>query len=67
MPVLVPKLSYKELNIQEGGMASESWKKMIDPQTPDKEKKQIYNDLLKYCGLDTLAMVEILRVLEKIK
>jgi hypothetical protein len=66
LPVLVPKLSYKELNIQEGGNASESWRKMIDPKTSDKEKKQIYDDLLKYCELDTLAMVEILKVLNNL-
>ncbi|OIO13996.1 MAG: hypothetical protein AUJ81_10455 [Helicobacteraceae bacterium CG1_02_36_14] len=66
LPVLVPELSYKKLNIQEGGNASESWRKMIDPKTPAKEKKQIYDDLLKYCQLDTLGMVEILKFLQKI-
>lgn len=66
LPVLVPKLSYKSLNIQEGGNASESWRKMIEPGASAKERKQIYKDLLKYCGLDTMAMVEILKMLEKI-
>ncbi len=66
LPVLVPKLSYKELGIQEGGTASESWRVMVDPNTTKKKSQQIYDDLLKYCELDTLAMVEILRELEKI-
>ena len=66
LPVFVPKLSYKELGIQEGGTASESWRVMVDPNTVKKKFQQIYDDLLKYCELDTLAMVEILRELEKI-
>ncbi len=66
LPVLAPKLSYEKLNIHEGGTASESWRKMIDPATDKTESKRIYNDLLKYCELDTLAMVEILKVLEKV-
>ncbi|MFH0988266.1 MAG: DUF2779 domain-containing protein [Parcubacteria group bacterium] len=66
LPVLVPKLSYKDLEIQEGGTASDSWRVMIDPKTTKKESKKIYDNLLKYCGTDTLAMVEILRVLEKL-
>jgi hypothetical protein len=66
LPVLVPKLSYKKLNIQEGGTASDSWLKMIDGRMNKKDAAQTYKDLLKYCELDTLAMVEILEVLRKI-
>jgi len=67
MPVLVPGLSYDHLEIHEGATASNSWRKMIDPDKPANEKKEIYQNLLKYCELDTRAMVEILKVLEKIK
>lgn len=66
LPVLVPKLSYKDLGIQEGMAASESWRVMVGPKTDRKKSKQIYDDLLKYCGNDTLAMVEILRVLREV-
>ena len=66
LPVLAPKLSYKELNIQEGNTASNSWRLMVDPSTKKEKAKQIYDDLIKYCGTDTLAMVEILGVLEKV-
>jgi hypothetical protein len=65
LPVLVPQLSYSKLNIHEGGTASESWRVMIDPQTKKRESKKIYRDLLKYCRLDTLAMVKILKELNK--
>ncbi|MCX6740338.1 MAG: DUF2779 domain-containing protein [Candidatus Parcubacteria bacterium] len=66
LPVLIPKLSYKNLNIQEGGTASDSWKTLIDPDIDKKEKDKLYKDMTDYCGLDTMAMVEILKFLQKI-
>ncbi|MDD3149363.1 MAG: DUF2779 domain-containing protein [Candidatus Gastranaerophilales bacterium] len=66
LPVLVPELSYKALNIQEGGAASESWLKVANPELPQAERNQLAQDMLAYCRLDTLAMVEILEVLNKL-
>ena len=66
LPVLVPKLSYKTLKIQEGGTASESWVKVTDPKISRAERDQLASDMLAYCRLDTLAMVEILDVLNKL-
>jgi len=66
LPVLVPSLSYGELNIHEGMTASNSWYEMVKTETAEKRKKEIYDDLLKYCELDTLAMVKILEELRKI-
>lgn len=63
LPVLIPSLSYNNLNIQKGDQASERWEKMISKNTSKKEKEQIRKDLLKYCKLDTWAMVEIYRYL----
>lgn len=63
LPALVPELSYDALEINNGGMASSAWVCMV--QTKDEEEKSaIRKQLLQYCGLDTLAMVEIL---EKMK
>jgi len=63
LPVLVPELSYTNLEISDGGAASSAWLEMI--QTNDeKEKTTIRNQLLEYCHLDTVAMV---RILEKMK
>jgi predicted RecB family nuclease len=59
LPVLVPELSYSEMNISKGDQASERWEKMVSKDTPEEEKKKIANDLLEYCKLDTLAMVKI--------
>lgn len=65
LPVVVPELSYKELGIQNGGAAQTLWMQAVLDGTRD-DKEQILNDLLKYCGLDTLAMVEIYNVLRKV-
>jgi len=66
LPVLIPELTYTTLNIQKGDQAVERWEKMIDPETSPKEKDQIAKDLLEYCKLDTFAMVEIYKFLNKI-
>jgi len=61
LPVLVPELSYKDLAIQEGGTASQSWDKITSAQTSQREKNQIVHDLKLYCERDTFAMVAIWR------
>ena len=59
LPALVPHMSYKSLSIQEGSQASLEYLKMIDSDTLVEEKERIKNDLLAYCGQDTLALVKI--------
>lgn len=66
LPVIVPELTYKSLNISKGDQASERWERMINKDTPAEEKKQIERDLLQYCKLDTFAMVRIYEFLKKI-
>jgi hypothetical protein len=66
LPVLCPELSYKTLNIQEGGSAQRLWMEAVLDGTREAEKEQILADLLKYCGLDTLAMVAIYEKLRKL-
>ena len=66
LPVIIPELSYNNLEINEGMEASNKWRDMIDPKTDKKESEKIYNNLLKYCELDTLAMVKILEKLNLI-
>ena len=58
LPVLCPHLSYKHLAVQDGTQAMEQWFAMVEEEDPA-EKTRIRNDLLAYCKLDTLAMVEI--------
>jgi len=64
LPVLVPELSYKDLEIQEGGTASLKWFNIARGDTTGKD--QILKNLLKYCELDTLAMVRIWEELEEL-
>lgn len=65
LPVLCPELSYKELGIQEGGSAQRLWMEAVLDSKRVDEKDKILNDLIEYCKLDTFAMVEIFRCLEK--
>lgn len=60
LPVLRPELSYADLGIGDGMTASISWYRAAKWDTIDaRERQQIFADLLKYCELDTRAMVEI--------
>ena len=60
LPVLVPELSYAELDVQNGTMAIEAWGRTIFEKMDKQEIEEIRSNLLKYCELDTLAMVKIL-------
>ena len=67
LPVIVPELSYKDLEIAEGGSAQRLWMEaVLDDKRPD-QKQQILDNLLIYCKLDTLAMVEIYNFLSNLK
>lgn len=66
LPVIVPELTYKSLNISKGDQASERWERMISSDTPNEVKKQIEKDLLEYCKMDTWAMVRIYEFLKGI-
>ncbi len=64
LPVVVPELSYKDLPIHEGIGASLSWFRSFEKT--EAEREEIRLNLLKYCKLDTFAMVEIHRRLSEI-
>ncbi len=62
LPALIPSLSYKELEIGDGGTASNAFENLYYEKDPARIKK-VRENLLKYCGLDTLAMVEVFKFL----
>jgi hypothetical protein len=66
LPVLLPELSYKDLAIQDGTAAQRIWMATVLDGDNNDERKKILEDLIEYCKLDTLAMVEIWRVLKKL-
>jgi len=60
-PVLAPHLSYEELALKAGMQAMQAYEVLTDPATPEPERDELRADLLKYCSLDTMAMLEVLR------
>ncbi len=63
LPALVPELSYDELEIKEGGSASMSFEGLFS-ETDLFKVQETRKNLLEYCKMDTLAMVEILNTLQ---
>ncbi|HAV11747.1 MAG TPA: hypothetical protein DCX32_04395 [Candidatus Moranbacteria bacterium] len=66
LPALVPHLSYKNLYIQEGGTASDTWNRIVSGEYSEEDKNVKIQALKDYCHLDTLAMVEIWKVLKSV-
>ena len=62
LPALVPQLSYNDLNIKEGETASATFAAMLMGEFKG-DMIKTRQDLLEYCKLDTLAMVEICKKL----
>ncbi len=60
LPALCPDLRYDALEgIQHGGMAMDAFLKALSPQTSQARKREIEQQLLAYCALDTYAMVRM--------
>jgi len=66
LPVVVPELSYKSLGIQEGASAQRLWMQAVIDGKDSIDQEVLFADLIEYCKLDTLAMVEIFNVLRKL-
>jgi len=62
LPAIAPKLDYGALEgVQDGAMAMEAYLEAIAPETSKARKAEIERQLLRYCKLDTAALVEIWR------
>lgn len=66
LPALVPELSYADLEIHEGGTASSEYVRVTFGDVSEEERTRVREDLLKYCHLDTLAMIKIIQALRKL-
>jgi len=66
LPVMLPELSYKNLEIQDGTMALSEWEKVASGKISGEQAEEVQKHLLKYCELDTLAMVELYRKLQQL-
>ncbi|CUS38906.1 DUF2779 domain-containing protein [Candidatus Nitrospira nitrificans] len=65
LPAVVPALGYDDLAIQAGGQAAAEYYRMVFLERDWIERNSIREALLRYCARDTLAMVELRRVLKK--
>lgn len=60
LPAIAPDLSYQNLDgVQDGGMAMDAFDEAIAQETTEERKEIIRKQLLKYCELDTYAMVRL--------
>ena len=68
LPALVPELTYDDLEVNDGGVASALLNRMLlrgDPATP-RERAILRADLLAYCKMDTWAMVKLVERLREL-
>lgn len=63
LPALVPSLSYENLDIQNGAMASVIYRKMVFDEPDLIERSRMANAMLEYCAQDTLGMLKLRHVL----
>ena len=66
VPTVAPHLSYDRLDgVKDGTAAQAAFEEAIADDTCDARRAQINRQLLDYCALDTLAMVELVKVLSE--
>jgi Domain of unknown function(DUF2779) len=64
LPALLPHLSYATLfGVQNGMEAQAAYAEAVDPVTPVNRTNELRQQMLAYCKLDTLALVEVWRKL----
>ncbi len=63
LPIMVPGIDYSGLGIADGMEAILAYNRLQNEAMTEEERAQLMSDLRAYCELDTLAMVEIFRVL----
>ena len=59
LPVMVPNLSYEQLEISDGQDASATFALMIKGKYGKEEMGEKRKEMLQYCRMDTLAMVRV--------
>ena len=62
LPALFPELTYSDLEIKEGGTASNIFLSMVN-NTFKGDLEKTREQLLDYCKMDTFAMTKILKKL----
>ena len=65
LPVIAPELTYSGMDVASGTDAMEAWNRLITMRN-GVEKDQLREAMLKYCKLDTYAMVRIFEEMERV-
>lgn len=65
LPAVVPGMGYEDLEVTEGEEASEAFLRWSETDDPE-EAERLRDALWDYCTVDTLGMVEILRVIDRV-
>ena len=64
LPAIAPEFGYKDLEIQEGSLASIAFLESNHPDTNAKRRQQLRGDLLAYCKRDTEAMLRVVEAMQ---
>jgi len=59
-------LSYRDMEIADGNAASREYMRAVHGDADEDRRRRTLAALRRYCGLDTLAMVELLKVVERL-
>ncbi len=65
LPAFVKGMTYEDMEIGDGSAAMEAYHQMCDCADKPKELAKVRKNMLEYCKQDTLAMVRLLEVIEK--
>ena len=65
LPVLAPDLDYAGMEVANGTDAMEAWQRLVS-LPKGSQKNELRKSMLEYCKLDTLAMVRIFEIMEKL-
>ena len=63
---MVPELSYAELDVKDGDTAIARFARMAKGEITGEEAEATRRRLLEYCKMDTLAMVRLHEVLDRL-
>jgi hypothetical protein len=61
LPTIASDLDYSNLAVGDGGAAQGAWREAIHAETAPERHEELRNQLLDYCGRDTMAMVRLAR------
>ena len=64
LPALLSQMAYAGMEVSNGEEAGVAWQIMIACDLADPERQRLRSGLLKYCGLDTLALVNLIDYLK---